>query len=269
MSETPTCELRFESGTLVAAALPDDPTLKAMFVWDERTRVFRAPAWKYRDVAMHLHTRKHAWKDAARTFEPLALAIRSPPTPFPYQQEALTKWLAAGKRGTVVLPTGAGKTVFALMAIAEAKRPTLVVVPTIPLMHQWRENLAKAFDVPVGMVGGGESDRQPITVTTYSSATQHIEFNGHRFGMLVFDEAHHLPSESHRFIAEGAIAPFRLAVTATLERTDGGEKLVEQLVGQVVHRVEIDALEGRFLAPYDHVQVDVELTEDELARYTE
>jgi superfamily II DNA or RNA helicase len=269
MTDAPPCELRFESGTLVAAALPDDAPLRAMFTWDDRTRVFRAPAWKYRDIAMHLHTRKHAWKDGARTFEPIALAMRTAPTPFPYQREALTKWLEAGKRGTVVLPTGAGKTVFALMAIAEARRPTLVVVPTIPLMHQWKGNLEAAFDVPIGMVGGGESDRQAITVTTYSSAAQHIEFNGHRFGMLVFDEAHHMPGATYRFIAEGAIAPFRLAVTATLERNDGGEKIVEQLVGPVVHRVEIDALEGRFLAPYDHVQVDVELLPDELERYTE
>src|SRR5689334_21287974 len=38
-------------------------------------------------------------------------------TPRPYQEDALAAWVAAGGRGVVVLPTGAGKTVLALMAI--------------------------------------------------------------------------------------------------------------------------------------------------------
>lgn len=262
-------ELHFEHGTLVAPALPDDVQLQAMFVHDARTGVFRAPAWRYRDIAMHLHRSKASWTDRARGFEPLALPLREPLTPFPYQQAALEAWVAAGKRGTVVLPTGAGKTMLAVMAMAAAGRPTLVVVPTISLMFQWREVLQRWFAAPVGLVGGGESDRQPITVTTYDSAALHTEFNGHRFGLVVFDEVHHLPSPTYRFIAEGSLAPFRLGLTATLERADGGERVVAELVGPVVHQVGIELLEGSYLAPYELVSVEVALNEDELARYTE
>ena len=57
-------------------------------------------------------------------------------TPRPYQEDALAAWLAAGGRGVVVLPTGAGKTVLALMAIARLGLRTLVVVPTIELLYQ-------------------------------------------------------------------------------------------------------------------------------------
>jgi len=52
-------------------------------------------------------------------------------TPRPYQSDALAAWLAADGRGVVVLPTGAGKTVLALMAIEQLGLRTLVVVPTI------------------------------------------------------------------------------------------------------------------------------------------
>src|SRR5262245_11592990 len=52
-------------------------------------------------------------------------------TPRTYQDDALAAWLAADGRGVVVLPTGAGKTVLALMAIERLKLRTLVVVPTI------------------------------------------------------------------------------------------------------------------------------------------
>jgi superfamily II DNA or RNA helicase len=119
----------------------------------------------------------------------------------------------------------------------------------------------------VGVLGGGESDRQPLTVTTYDSAAIHTEFHGSRFGLVVFDECHHLPGPTYRFIAEGSLAPFRLGLTATLERTDGGERLIEELVGRVVHSVGIDTLEGTYLAPYELHAVEVALTEDELARH--
>src|SRR5690348_15732555 len=49
--------------------------------------------------------------------------------PRPYQQEALNGWLAQDKTGVVVLPTGAGKTFVAAMAIHKTGLWTLVVVP--------------------------------------------------------------------------------------------------------------------------------------------
>jgi len=260
-------ELHFEHGTLVAAALPEDAVLRALFVLDSRTGVWRAPAWRYREIALHLHRSGLPWEDRARDFSPIELPLTRPLVPRPYQSAALAAWLAAGKRGTVVLPTGAGKTIFGIMAISAAGRPTLVVVPTLVLLQQWHEELVQWLGEPVGIVGGGVSDRQRITVTTYDSAALHMEFNGRRFGMLVLDECHHLPGPTTSFVAQGAIAPFRLALTATLERPDGGERVVEQLVGPVVHREEITGLEGRYLAPYEIVDVDVALEPDEQEQY--
>jgi excinuclease UvrABC helicase subunit UvrB len=49
--------------------------------------------------------------------------------------------LTTGKRGTIVLPTGAGKTVVAIQAIHRVNKPTLVVVPTLDLLGyevKWR-----------------------------------------------------------------------------------------------------------------------------------
>lgn len=262
-------EIHFDKGTLVAPDLPDDARLRAMFVDDTRTGVHRAPASSYRQIALYLHQSGLAWKDEARAFQPLPMSFVKPVAPFPYQQQALDAWTAAGSQGVVVLPTGAGKTVFALLAIARIQRPTLVVVPTIGLMHQWQANLKAFLGVEAGLVGGGDKDWQPVTVTTYDSAAAHTEFQGNAFGLIVFDECHHLPTPTYRFIAEGSIAPYRLGLTATPERTDGGEKLLERLVGPFVHREEIEALEGTYLAPYDVVTVEVDLTDEEQQRYTE
>src|SRR5260370_32921485 len=62
--------------------------------------------------------------------------------PRPYQQEALTGWLTEGNAGVVVLPTGAGKTFVAAMAIHEAGLWTLAGLPAIDLLQDRRGALA-------------------------------------------------------------------------------------------------------------------------------
>jgi superfamily II DNA or RNA helicase len=261
-------EIHFDHGTLVLPRLPKgDPVLSGILVHDERTGVWRAPAHRYRELVLHLHRSGTAYEDHARRFAPLDLELRCPIEPFPHQREALAAWTTAGCRGVVELPTGSGKTLLAVLAIAHVRRPTLVVVPTLHLMHQWHGELRRHFSCPVGLLGGGESDRQPLTVTTYDSAAFQTEFHGNRFGFLVCDECHHLPGPSYQFIAAGSIAPFRLGLTATLARQDGGERVCFELLGPLVHSVPIDALEGRYLAPYEVQRIEVALTPEEQARY--
>ncbi|MEM7676846.1 MAG: DEAD/DEAH box helicase family protein [Myxococcota bacterium] len=269
--ETPMIQLHFQHGTLVAPAMPADaePVVGRYFVHDERTDTYRAAAHCYRDVVLHLKAAKLPFDDRARQFERIALQRATEQTPFPHQKEALDAWWAAGGRGIVELPTGAGKTFVAVLAIAKVMRPALVVVPTIDLMVQWQKVLAEHLNQPVGVVGGGEKDRQSLTVTTYDSAAAQVEFHGDKFGLMVCDECHHLPAPGYRFIAEGSLAPFRLGLTATLARQDGGEAVAAQLLGPLVHKVPIDALEGDYLAPYEVRSIQVTLTDEEQSMYDE
>ena len=260
--------LRFEHGTLVATGPSEQLSLLEPYLkFDPRTGAHRALANRYRDIVLTLRRGDVSYEDRARSFEPTPWTLAQEIRPFPHQTEALDAWVAGQKRGIVELPTGAGKTFLAVLAIAEVGRPTLVVVPTIDLMVQWKRVLAEQLAVPIGLVGGGEKDRQAITVTTYDSAQVHTEFWGDRFGFLVCDECHHLPAPAYRFIAEGSLAPFRLGLTATLQRADGGEAVAEALLGPCVYRVSIEELEGDYLAPYEVRTVPVSLTEDEQARY--
>lgn len=62
------------------------------------------------------------------------------------QQEAIRKWIKAKGKGTVVAPTGAGKTRIAIMSINAVKKKypgirVLVVVPTTTLKSQWEEEI--------------------------------------------------------------------------------------------------------------------------------
>ncbi|MBI4498554.1 MAG: DEAD/DEAH box helicase [Chloroflexi bacterium] len=158
--------------------------------------------------------------------------------PRDYQRAAVDAWLAAGGSGVVELPTGAGKTYVGVLAIAALDLRTLVVVPTIDLLEQWRRALCELLPAPpeaVGVLGGGEHRPAEITVTTYQSALIYPRELA-RYGLLICDEVHHLPADSFRRITQGAWARHRLGLTATAERSDGRHVDLEELLGPVVYR---------------------------------
>ncbi len=260
--------LAFEGGTLiVSGAAPEVLAELPHCRHDPRTGVFRAEGRHYRPLVEHLRREKIAYKDEARIWDVTPWPLRTSRDPFPHQTEALATWWNGGGRGVVVLPTGTGKTHVAVLAISKAARPALIVAPTIDLLHQWYGELALAFQVPIGVVGGGDYDFQPLTVTTYDSAHIHLERWGNRFGLLVFDECHHLPGPSYMNAAIGSLAPFRLGLTATPERTDGQEFVLTELIGPIVYRREIKELSGDYLAEYRAERLYVELSPEETERY--
>ena len=193
-------ELRYESGTLLATGASSG--LPEPFVWDGRTRQWRAPAGAYRAVVLGLRESGTPHADSAASFENVHLEARVAMEPRPYQREALAAWGREGLRGVVVLPTGAGKTAVAVSAMERVGRSTLVVVPTLALLKQWYSVLSDAFggSVTVGLLGGGYHEITPVTVTTYDSAYIHAERYGDRFALVVYDEVHHLPAPKNAII---------------------------------------------------------------------
>jgi superfamily II DNA or RNA helicase len=263
-------ELSFASGTLELRGLPrESSVLPVSCAWDERAAAFRAEAVSYAEIVRALVKSATAYEDKARKYLELASGALAQREPRPYQAEALSAWEKQQSRGVVVLPTGAGKSQLGVMAIDKKRRSTLVVAPTLDLVRQWFDLLRATFHVPVGVIGGGEHTLHALTVTTYDSAYLHMENIGNRFGLVIFDECHHLPSESYAFAARQAIAPFRLGLTATPERTDGRDALLDQLIGRMAYRREIVDMSGRYLAEYETERVAVDLTDEERAQYEE
>ncbi len=266
MARVPT--LKFDRGTLVLHPPPRGKSWVDFAVWDDRIERFRIPADKYRPLVEALRAEGVRFEDKVQTFEPLELQDNLTLTPYEHQQEALQAWKVNQRRGVVVLPTAAGKTYLAQMVMAATPRRTLITVPTLDLMHQWYANLEAAFPgVEVGLLGGGSRDRTPILVATYDSASIYAEDLGNQYALLICDECHHLPSDFHRSIAEYSIAPYRLGLTATPERSDGRHEDLETLLGKVVYRRTSEELSGTALAPYQVVQLKVQLSDDERDRY--
>ena len=274
----------FDDGTLL---LEDAPETVPYSEWDDRVDEYRTHAHRYRDLLNWAGERNRegqatlesttqtisAVEDAARAYREFNLSPAVTIEPREYQQAALTAWMDHDRRGSVVLPTGSGKTFLGIQAIADAGVSTLVVVPTIDLMNQWHATLSNAFgdQLPdgVGVLGGGSHNVTDLTVTTYDSAYRYINEYGDRFGLLIVDEVHHLPAPTYQQIPEMTIAPYRLGLTATYERADGKHEVLEELIGPVVYEEEVDALAGEYLSEYETIHLKVELTNDERERYDE
>ncbi|QPV62418.1 DEAD/DEAH box helicase family protein [Halosimplex litoreum] len=255
-----TVRLVYEEGTVRITgsdALGDLPFVER----DARSKTGRAPAYRYVDLLAALEERGIAYED--RVFDLPPLSLDSTYELREYQRDALDDWEGADRRGVLELPTGSGKTVVGIAAMEAIEAPTLVVVPTIDLLEQWRRELEREFGREVGQLGGGEQRLADVTVSTYDSAYLRADELGDRFGLVVFDEVHHLGGEGYRDIARLFAAPARIGLTATFERPDGAHEAVEALVGPLVHRVAVDELAGEHLADYDIKRLEVELTPEE------
>lgn len=261
--------LSFENGLAVVRGrtLPAPPSC---LIWDPRLDAH---------VAAGLHyplLREWAFAhDIDEQSAPSALAVPSTldwRAPREAQREALDRWRAAGSRGTVVLPTGAGKTFVAMLAIEATATEACIIVPTRALVTQWFTQLADAFGVErVGAYYGDEKTRRAITVTTYHSAFPLLERDGARFGLVICDEAHHLSDtlegDARSWHDALTIAPAaaRLGLTATYP--DGRDSVLTRLIGPVVYRRAIGEMTDAELARFAIERRYVDLTRAERARY--
>lgn len=261
------CQLRYDRGTLLLEGMASLPSgLSEYFRYDPRVDAYRAPAYCYPRVISQL--RGSLIRNQAPRYQRFRLVPALPIEPYPHQRQALASWQEAAGRGLVVLPTGAGKTLVGLLALAWAQREALILVPTLDLMQQWYALLKAAFpEQDIGLIGGGYHEVIPLSVATYDSASRHCERLGNRYGTLIFDEVHHLPSEFYRCIAEFSLAPYRLGLTATPERSDGKHLDLTELVGPTVYRRQPEELAGEVLAPFQIRPLYVELSAAERSLY--
>lgn len=195
--------LDFDRGTIVCSE-PDpkcDPFRLPGVLWDERVAAFRAPAYRYGEIAAALRASGTRTADAVMTPWEAAEYADTRSSLRPYQQAAVGAWDVMGRRGMVVLPTGAGKTHVAYAAIQQVRRPTLCLVPTRILLRQWVAGLRAALGSSVGIYG--ERDLRAITVATFESAYRQMAELGNRFELLVIDEGLDVPDADVAVIVGG------------------------------------------------------------------
>ena len=144
-------------------------------------------------------------------------------------------------RGTLNLSCGKGKTIVALKYMSWLKQPALIVVSTSALLEQWRNEIQEFLGIDdVGVIQGKTNQwkgrRVVIAMVQTLSSNKHKwsqEFR-RRFGVVVYDEGHHM---SAPIFSESADLFYgkRFSLTATATRTDGLQAIYQYHLGGIIH----------------------------------
>ena len=262
--------LSFSAGTLVlsrASRVLCESLLPAgIWVWDARESCWRCDARHYPAIQQALRERRLPVEDQVPLWKPVRWPKLELHTLRADQAAGVAAWQQA-KSGVIVMPTGTGKTEVALTIMSELSLSTLVVAPVRDLMYQWHRRILQGLGYDAGIIGDNVYLVSPVSVTTYDSACIHMERLGRMFGLLVFDECHHLPGAMRRDAAIMSAAPYRLGLTATPERSDGKHADLDWLIGPLAYETKLSEARGKVLADYEVVRIPVHLSNDEQQRY--
>jgi superfamily II DNA or RNA helicase len=158
-----------------------------------------------------------------------------PAVPIRDYQRAGVLALERKVQGAVVLPCSAGKSRLGIAAIARLSRTAIVLVHTGDLLDQWVEAAREHLGLEPGVVDAQrkEIDR-PVVVASIWSLLPMLETDpelGRRFGVVVIDEVHHIPSKTAQAVLRLLPAKYRLGLTATYDRDDGHTQMVGWSLG--------------------------------------
>jgi DNA excision repair protein ERCC-3 len=204
-----------------------------------RARISDTEAWvaesKTAELKRTLYEAGYPVRDDRHLDEGDALDIALDLDLRPYQQDWVSRFVDA-KSGVLVGPPGSGKTIAALGVMAAIGGETLVLVPSRELAEQWRDEMlahTSLTEEGIGLYHGGEKNVRPVTVATYQTAgmdRHRMLFDERRWGLIVYDEVHHIPSPIHRRSAD-LQTKHRLGLSSTPVREDDKEKEIFTLIG--------------------------------------
>lgn len=263
--------LEFVAGTLVLTGVPHRHIQKwfgdEFWAFDSRVNASRCDALFYSQVISVLRAHRIVFDDNVPEWRSVQWPADSLHELRAEQISAVDAWQTRGNRGCIVMPTGTGKTEVALSLMKAMAVSTLIVAPVRDLMYQWHRRILQNLAYDAGIIGDNTHRVLPVSVTTYDSACIHMHNFGNQFGLIIFDECHHLPGPIRRDAAVMSCAPARLGLSATPERSDGRHLDLQHLIGPIVYDLPMGSVRGQTLSDYDIVRIPVHLNDDEQKRY--
>lgn len=225
--------------------------------------------------------------------------------PRPYQEEAFRNWKENGQKGLFAMATGTGKTITALNCLLEIYNSrhyykALILVPTVTLVDQWKEECEKfGFSHVLTVSNRNKVWRKElanllllekadptqeqysyIIIATYASFSRENIFTDlvsfpRKKLLLIADEAHNMGATSIRNRLKGIHYGRRIGLSATPERQfdDEGNTAIRQFFGaggKYTFEFSMkEAIEKGFLCRYYYYPHLVRLTDGEMADYLE
>lgn len=192
-----------------------------------------------------------AFADRRLTLPPVSLRFSG--TLLPYQERAVEAGLRSS--GILVAPPGSGKTVMGLAIAAKLGQPALWLAHTKELAAQAVERARTFLGIEAGIIGDGQwQPRDLLTVGLVQTLVRRWDATlqlARQVGLVIVDEAHHVPAVTFLDVVGVFPAARRLGLTATPHRQDGLWPFAEATIGPVLHRVTTADLEraGRLVRP--------------------
>jgi superfamily II DNA or RNA helicase len=155
--------------------------------------------------------------------------------------EESTDLLLSEQSHIIEASTGFGKTFVAVHVTVAIGRKTLIVVTKEDGMESWRKAFLKFSDVTEDDIGiiqqkKCETKGKKICIAMmHSLAKDHYpEWIKHEFGLVIWDEVHHLSADTFQTTAGMFSARWRLGLSATPKRVDAKEVLFHAHIGPVL-----------------------------------
>lgn len=158
--------------------------------------------------------------------------------------EMIVPYLKANDGGVLCLPCAAGKTVLSLYLACQFKVKTLVIVHKTFLLNQWKERAEQFTNANIGIIQQNkvEIDGKDIVIGMLQSiAKDKYDTNIFRdFGMVIFDEAHHAPSQYFSKALPLIASKITIGLSATPKRADRLEKILYWYFGDIMYKTEVE-----------------------------
>ena len=162
------------------------------------------------------------------------------------QQATFYRWQLSNRtimnNGVIQLKTGKGKSILALFIAKHLSMKTLIVVHKNDLVNVWKEDIKKVFGdkMKVGLIKAKSFDYSNlITIATVQTLAKIIDAKKGKelidmFGLVVLDELHHVGAPTFNMVSKFN-SRYKIGLTATPERSDGLEKLMNMFFGRTVY----------------------------------
>jgi len=150
-------------------------------------------------------------------------------------QKGSTEEILKELQGIIRLDTAFGKSVIALKLIEETQLKTLIVVPRLNLLSQFKNDIKKFCGYDCGIINGSTFDLKEVTVATIQTLkNRDLKEIKSYFGMCIFDECHLYVSDKGNKVVT-SFNPLRLyGMTATADRSDGQGEAIKFMFGDII-----------------------------------
>lgn len=201
------------------------------------------------------------------------------------QQEAVDAWLKK-KSGLIKAPPRFGKTISSIYILTKLGYKTLIVAHQIDLLEQYYASFSaftnvndlidvtpkqKKRDAKGRVFGFFDDYNNPEeldvcllcwqTFASKAHGADRLAEYGRTWGLVIVDECHRLGGAIYARTVNRLMARYRLGLTGTVERVDGREFLLREIIGPVAAEGKVATIPCKVVIKHTAIKVNYSFTE--------